>query len=252
MSEICLSSHHVSAALVKIRIWGAFNSRVNHVRIGAHSGFPADRRHEITAATQRLLGDAIALSEDDWHAPTRLPGWSRAHIATHLTRHAQALTALVREITTTHPSSFPWTIEHADEDLNLGAFSGAIALQEALDTSSADLMAAFDEMDDAGWAVPLTTGSGPLPASALVLDRLNEVIIHHVDLDLGFDFTDVDPTVVRSLLDWNLERRPGLSKVLQNLLNDGHTAEAILGWLTGRYAPVTVGTTHGLEFSGPW
>ena len=48
----------------------------------------------VTTATQRLLGDTISVSDADWNAPSRLPEWTRGHVATHLARQADGLTRL--------------------------------------------------------------------------------------------------------------------------------------------------------------
>src|ERR1700761_1974791 len=50
---------------------------------------------ETDLATQRLLDDARILDEDDLRAPSRLPGWSRAHVLAHLARRAAALRHLL-------------------------------------------------------------------------------------------------------------------------------------------------------------
>ena len=49
----------------------------------------------VTASTQRLLGDTIGVDDDAWRSPSRLPRWSRGHVATHLARQADALGRLV-------------------------------------------------------------------------------------------------------------------------------------------------------------
>src|SRR3954451_11927657 len=51
-------------------------------------------RELLAAANRRLLGDTIAVDHADWRAPSGLPGWTRAHVATHLARHADAITRL--------------------------------------------------------------------------------------------------------------------------------------------------------------
>ena len=51
------------------------------------------RRRKLEA-TQQLLGDTIMIEEDAWHEPSALPGWTRAHVATHLARSADALSRL--------------------------------------------------------------------------------------------------------------------------------------------------------------
>jgi len=52
-------------------------------------------RKQVQDATQRLLGDTIGISDADWNGPSRLPGWSRAHVAAHLAANADALSALM-------------------------------------------------------------------------------------------------------------------------------------------------------------
>src|ERR1700761_7205314 len=50
---------------------------------------------ETDLATQRLLDDARTLDEDDLRAPSRLPGWTRAHVLAHLTLGADAMRNLL-------------------------------------------------------------------------------------------------------------------------------------------------------------
>ena len=40
-------------------------------------------RRLVRTATQRLLGDTILVTDDQWRAPSRLPDWTRGHVATH-------------------------------------------------------------------------------------------------------------------------------------------------------------------------
>jgi len=227
---------------------------------------PDDWRLELTAVTQRLLGDTIALADDDWQVLTALSGWSRAHVATHLARQADTLAEMARQIATTH-HQINWRSTFNDADVNAAVFRKAVALQEDLDRSSAELIQAFDLMDDDAWATTVLTSQGQLPASALVLDRLNEVVIHHVDLRLGFDFADIDPALTRTLLQWNLFRAaPRFSQVELTVVTDeGFTAilgtgapitvrgneTNIIGWLTGRKDSSAVLGAEGLDLAGP-
>ena len=55
------------------------------------------RKYKVEA-TQRLLGDTIAISEQAWQEPSRLPGWTRAHVAAHLARNADALVRAVDSV----------------------------------------------------------------------------------------------------------------------------------------------------------
>jgi maleylpyruvate isomerase len=128
-------------------------------------------------------------------------------------------------------------------------------------------MKAFDRMDDRAWATRVHTSQGKLPASAFVIDRLNEVVIHHVDLQTGFDFTDVDPQLVRTLLQWNLFRTSSRFSTikLQVISDEGFSAVVgngspltvrgnetnILGWLTGRKDSSSVLGADDLDLAGP-
>ena len=237
------------------------------MRIGkATIDSPDDWRLELTAVTQHLLGDTITLSDDDWQVATRLPGWSRAHVATHLAHHAEILTDMALEIGSTH-KQITWRGNQTDSDLNAGALRGALELQEHLDRSSAGLMRAFDQMDPRAWATTLRTSQGPIPASTLMLDRLNEVVIHHIDLDLGFDFADIGPELTRILLQWNLFRAaPRFTSIKLTVTSDegfstvlgrgpkvtlrGSEAN-LVGWLTGRKDSSVVLGAEDLDLSGP-
>lgn len=237
------------------------------MRIGIHTiDFPSDWRLELTGVTQRLLGDTIALADDDWQVLTNLPGWTRAHVATHLARQAETLAEMARQISATH-EQINWRSTRNNTDVTATVYRKAVALQEDLDQSSADLMRAFDSMDDDAWATTLRTSQGAVPAPALVLDRLNEVVIHHADLHLGFDFTDIDPALKRTLLQWNLFRAaPRFSTVELTIITDeGFTAIVgtgvpvtvrgnetnIIGWLTGRKDSSAVLGADDLDLAGP-
>jgi len=101
-----------------------------------------------------------------------------------------------------------------------------------------------------------------LTASDLPMMRLNEVVLHHVDLDCGFVFGDIDHRVAEWLLAWNLYRRtdlvtgPGIAlmtgsgRVLRVGSRPGSSEVTgsdanLLGWLTGRLPRTAVsGAEH--------
>ena len=45
----------------------------------------------IDDATQRLLGTARLMTDEDVRQPSLLPGWTRGHVLAHLARNADAL-----------------------------------------------------------------------------------------------------------------------------------------------------------------
>ena len=218
----------------------------------------AEVRQLKIAATQRLLGDTIAISDSDWLGPTALPGWTRAHVATHLARNADVLRRYLMRL-----ASRP-ELERDDlvQALEAGSRRSPLEIQIDLDTSSALLNDSFDEVTAEGWATPLYGRLDGLTASDLPMMRLNEVVLHHVDLDCGFVFGDIDHRVAEWLLAWNLYRRtdlvtgPGIAlmtgsgRVLRVGSRPGSSEVTgsdanLLGWLTGRLPRTAVsGAEH--------
>ncbi|MDR0416680.1 MAG: maleylpyruvate isomerase N-terminal domain-containing protein, partial [Propionibacteriaceae bacterium] len=93
-------------------------------------GLVPDLRLRNIAATQSLLGDTIALSDGDWQAPSGLPGWTRAHIATHLVAQANQTEDVASRLLRRQPDVV-WPIQPAcgAAELEAGSRRRAVALQ---------------------------------------------------------------------------------------------------------------------------
>jgi len=157
----------------------------------------------VNAATSRLLGDTIAVRDEDWPAPSRLPGWSRGHVASHLARQADGIVRLTEWARSGQRQDMYASAEQRDADIAAGAGRSGLALQIDLDTSAGRLNQAFDAMDDAAWDAIVELRSGTrVPARLLPLARLLEVVVHHVDLDIGFDVDQIEETTAEWLLEW--------------------------------------------------
>lgn len=217
---------------------------------GATLALVRDRKRE---ATSRLLGDTITISDQAWHEPSRLPGWTRAHVASHLARNADAfrrtMTGLLGHTST---RMYPTEAEkrHAIER---GSWRSALELQIDLDTSAGELATAFDRLDDVALDEVVVLAPGRrLPVVQLPLARLDEVVLHHLDLDCGFTPDDIEPDIARWLLEWNCWQATGRDDVPAVRLVSSSGFEAVvgradqepalvsgsdgrlLGWLTGR------------------
>lgn len=157
-------------------------------------------RKRISDVTSTLLGDTIVLSDSDWRDSTRLPGWSRAHVATHLSRGADALRRVVTEASDGRSVPlYPGEAEHRAE-IERGSERTGLELQIDLDTSAGALGDAFAHVTD--WLTPVSLPLGTMPVSAVAVARLHEVVLHHVDLGTSFDFHDIDPVTASWLLQW--------------------------------------------------
>lgn len=154
-------------------------------------------RRRLQEATGALLGDTIALTDEQWAEPSRLPGWSRARLAGHVVRNADSLRAVVDDAVAGRPRfAYPssWRRSGADER------RPGVELQIDLDTSASRLATSLDTIDD--WERQITLPVGRYPLSAVPLARLHEVVLHHLDLKTGFAAADLDPVMATWLLQW--------------------------------------------------
>jgi maleylpyruvate isomerase len=219
----------------------------------------------VTTATQRLLGDTISVSDEDWRGPSRLPEWSRGHVATHIARHADGIVRLTEWARTGERQDMYASAEQRAADIEEGSGRSGLELQIDLDTSAGRLGNAFDVLDEAGgWdAVVELRGGLKVPARLVPLTRLLEVVVHHVDLDIGFEFDHIETTTAEWLLEWcafRLRERefPKLELISESgftiaLGTDGEatvvngTSANLLGWVMGRLDESAVSGAEGLQ-----
>jgi maleylpyruvate isomerase len=220
----------------------------------------------VTTATQRLLGDTILVTDEQWRAPSRLPDWTRGHVATHVARHADGTVRLAQWALTGKRLDMYPSPEHRANDIEAGAGRSGLDLQIDMDTSAGRLSAAFDEIDGAeAWDAMVEMSRGlKVPARLLPLARLLEVVIHHVDLDIGYEITDIDTQMVEWLLEWcafRLRDREDFPR-LELTADSGFTTAVgsvggpvavsgssaqLLGWLLGRNDASAVTGADGLQ-----
>ena len=91
----------------------------------------------------------MGLSDDEWQAPSRLAGWTRAHIATHIARNAEAFETVTKAVITNQkvPHLYP-SDELRDRDIERGSERAGLQLQIDLDTTAGSLNTTFDALDD--------------------------------------------------------------------------------------------------------
>jgi maleylpyruvate isomerase len=140
---------------------------------------------QIDDATAGLLETLSRLTDEDVRRPSLLPGWTRGHVATHLARGAEALRNLLED----RPAYV--SREARDADIEAGATRGAAELTADVRASAAAFRDTALAQPDDGWDRMLTVpGVGRFPAGQVLLRRLVEVELHHVDLDAGYRSTD--------------------------------------------------------------
>lgn len=209
----------------------------------------------VTAATDRLVRRVEQLDQPAMGEPSLLPGWTRAHVVSHLARNADGLSNLLTWAATGVQTPMYVSKQVRNADIDAGATRDAGAILDDLRASAQRFSAAVASLPDEAWERQVRLGAAAagatIPARRVLWQRLKEVEIHHVDLDAGYTPADWEPWFVGRALAETLRmfgRRddvPGLSLVVdgsaERLGSGGDTtvsgpAAAMLGWLTGRTA----------------
>lgn len=158
---------------------------------------------EMAAATDRLLRTVDDLSDEDLHGPSLLPGWTRAHVLTHLARNADGLVNLVEAAATGEDRPmYAGDRERRDADIEAGASRRLGDVRLDLAESAERLLEAFADFPESGLGREVTMVSGATAyGGEIPLLRVREVEIHHVDLDLGYTPANWTPEFAGRTLD---------------------------------------------------
>ena len=145
--------------------------------------------HAVREQTHTLLGRTIAYSPEDWAAPTRLPGWTRGHVAAHLIKGARSLAQVCRELLEgVSPGGYDSSL---GRDCELLAISDGLHLQIELDTSAGELDQLLTKLPGRDGEVSLRPGLR-ISIDDLPLVRLRELMLHGFDLEPEASRLDVD------------------------------------------------------------
>ncbi|GAA0523641.1 maleylpyruvate isomerase [Saccharopolyspora subtropica] len=156
----------------------------------------------IERATQRLLATVESLDDLSVRQPSLLPGWSRAHVISHLARHADAFSNLLIWARTGIEHPMYASGDDRDDAIAEGATRSHRLLLEDLTASCGRFAYATRTLPAAAWTAEIADAVGdPMPAHHMLRLRLLEVWVHLVDLDHDVDFTDLPPTDLEQLLE---------------------------------------------------
>lgn len=147
----------------------------------------------LTEATNRLIRGVDALADDDWAAPSTLPGWTRTHVIAHLTLNAEGLAGVLVGIARGEDVPMYESPEVRDSDIAGLATLSPADLRERFLASTQLFLDAAAAVPPGGWAGEFrrVTSGGPLfRRLAIPQMRLHEVEIHHADLLVGYTAAD--------------------------------------------------------------
>lgn len=174
---------------------------------------------------QKFNERVASLSDGDMTKPSMLPGWTVAHLLTHVARNADSVVRrLEGAIRDEVLDQYVGGREGRADEIEAGMGRPAAEVIEDVSASSAAVESVYARMPDEAWP-RLTRGvSGKeVPASTVAYQRWREVEIHLVDLDLGYTTADLPKSLVDKMLE---EALPRLARRTD--------PNALLGWVLGR------------------
>lgn len=157
----------------------------------------------LAAETERVVTSAAALSDDAVRAPSLCIGWSRGHVLTHLARNAEGIERVCAAAVSGEPGTMYDSDERRDDDVVSGARRGATDLADDVRSTAhrlARTMAAL-RLEHLSVMVPRTPNGPEVPVRYVSFLRLRELVLHHVDLVVGYSFEHLPNDLVVLLLD---------------------------------------------------
>ncbi len=161
---------------------------------------PATEIEAVCRATRQVLRAVDDLTDDQAAAPSRLPGWTRAEVITHLARNADGLRAMVEAAARNEVGAMYRSVEARAEAIAAGRAARPAVLRADLRGAHDRLVEAWHGLPAAGWD-RVGRASVSRTMREFVWMRRREVEVHHVDLDLGYESSDWPVGFVAGALD---------------------------------------------------
>lgn len=206
-------------------------------------GVGLDLLVEGCASAHQVLLALADCGDDSWmREPSRLPGWSRAHVLTHLARNAESFAHLFDCASRTEVGEqYPGGARERDEAIAAGATRPAGEIVGDLRRWVWALEGRWARAGAATWA-----GSGRLVSGSTVsmpetvFRRWRETVVHTFDLDVGTGLDEWPAVWVRMELSrqkmaWTATRPMGLGALPAGALALDERRR--LAWLIGRIVP---------------
>ena len=166
----------------------------------------------------------LRLDDASMRSPSLLPGWSVAHVLTHLARnadaHARRLSGALRG---EEVPKYEGGERQRTAEIDAGSGRSAVEILRDLAESQARLEALFEKCESVSRPNPHFRGGDAYGVAACPAHRLREVEMHHVDLDLGYGPADWPDEYVEWDLAVLLATVPGRM--------DSQTSRGFMAWL---------------------
>lgn len=221
----------------------AVASSIPHV-----AGTDAPEWSTLADSAARFLDTAEALADDELRAASALPGWTRAHVLTHVTQATDSRTGLLLAARAGRVGrQYPSEQARAGA-IDAGARRPARAIQADLHRAVEECLAAIGDHPGQLWDAPAIWLGDRHPVRGVVPGLRRELEFHHVDLAAGYQPADWPDDFVATLLPLVagvMNRRtdaPPMTLTGPTTLHVGTgpsatvtgTSAALLAWLSGR------------------
>jgi maleylpyruvate isomerase len=218
---------------------------------------PTEELEHVRAATGRLFRSLERLTDDIARGPSRLPGWTRGHVLTHLARNAEATWRVVDgALDGNLVPMYEGGREARSKAIEEGAGRPASELALDIRKFATSLQQLWNDLADAEWDFGTQPGGPDTPKRTVqdgLYNRWREVEVHHTDLNVGYTSVNWPAAYVSMELPRVIESMPGWAKdaprLMSWLLRDDTTGNA---WIvTARGIRPGVGSaTHMLHAPG--
>lgn len=149
------------------------------------------------ALLARAIGAAAALD-----APSRLPGWDRATLVSHVASNATALANLLRWAATGVETPMYASPQAREDEIAQWRSVEMPVLLNHFEQTRQELDEAVSSLPDRAWDHQVRTNSARIVAASFIpWMRVREVYIHAVDLGAGTTVTEIPAEVRTAMLD---------------------------------------------------
>jgi maleylpyruvate isomerase len=163
---------------------------------------PAANIELLRSGTRRLLRTVDGLTDDQAHEASRLPGWNRAEVLTHLARNADGTRRMVHAAAHGEvEAQYPGGLEERAADIAAGRDARADDVVRDVRRAHDAMMEAWQALPDDAWPRVGRVISGERTMREALWARVREVEVHHLDLAMGYEPTDWPVGFVSGALD---------------------------------------------------
>lgn len=142
-----------------------------------------------------------AADQADLARPTRLPGWTGAHVLAHLAGNARALLRLAAWGRTGVETPMYASREQRAAEIEAGAAADAQLLRQQFADTAGQLSSALEALPESALSAQVRSATGrPLPVRELPWMRIREVWLHALDLDERLSLQDLPEQLRGELL----------------------------------------------------